>query len=40
MLLDELVLAIKSGTEKQRIEVIRDMLDAGRIKAEGEKYYV
>ncbi|MDF3077598.1 MAG: RecQ family ATP-dependent helicase [Sphingobacteriaceae bacterium] len=40
MLLDELVSSVKVGTEMQRIEVIRNLLDAGKIKSQGEKYYL
>jgi ATP-dependent DNA helicase RecQ len=36
----ELVTRIKAGTEKDRIETIRLLLDAGRIKTDGEKYYL
>ncbi len=39
MHLDELVSSLKPGTEKQRIDVIRNLLDAGKIKYDGEKYY-
>jgi ATP-dependent DNA helicase RecQ len=38
--LDELVTGIKSGTEKERIEIIRYLLDAGKIKTDGKKYYI
>lgn len=38
--LDELVTGISSGTEKERIEIIRSLLDAGKIKTDGKKYYV
>jgi ATP-dependent DNA helicase RecQ len=40
MLLDELVSSVKVGTEMQRVEVIRNLLDAGKIKSQGEKYYL
>ena len=35
-----LVTTLKSGTEKDRIETIRLLLDAGKIKTDGEKYYL
>ena len=38
--LDELVSGIKAGTEKERIEIIRYLLDAGKIKTDGRKYYI
>ncbi|MXV51180.1 RecQ family ATP-dependent DNA helicase [Pedobacter sp. HMF7647] len=38
--IDELVLSLQSGVEKQRIDVIRNLLDAGRIKSDGEKFYI
>jgi ATP-dependent DNA helicase RecQ len=38
--LTALVTAIKKGTDNQRIEAIRLLLDTGRIKADGERYYV
>ncbi len=38
--LDELVSGIKAGTEKERIEIIRHLLDAGKIKTDGRKYYI
>jgi ATP-dependent DNA helicase RecQ len=36
----ELVTRVKIGTEKDRIETIRLLLDAGKIKTDGEKYYL
>jgi len=36
----ELITRIRTGTEKERIETIRLLLDAGRIKTDGEKYYL
>lgn len=36
----ELVTALKTGTEKERLEAIRLLLDAGKIKTDGEKYYL
>jgi ATP-dependent DNA helicase RecQ len=38
--LDELVRAVKTGTDKERLKVIRLLLDAGKIKANGDKYYL
>jgi len=38
--LDELVSGIQAGTEKERIEIIRYLLDAGKIKTDGKKYYI
>jgi len=37
---DELVLKINVGKENDRIARIRDLLDAGKIKNEGNKYYI
>ncbi|HTI58046.1 ATP-dependent DNA helicase RecQ [Mucilaginibacter sp.] len=36
----ELVTNLKTGTEKERIEAIRLLLDAGKIKTDGERYYL
>jgi len=38
--LDELVGAIRAGNEKERIEALRNLLDAGKIKTDGLKYYL
>lgn len=38
--IDDLIGSIKSGTEKGRIETIRTLLDAGKIKTDGERYYL
>ncbi|QPH39857.1 RecQ family ATP-dependent DNA helicase [Pedobacter endophyticus] len=38
--LDELVQSIKHGAENERIEAIRELLDAGKIKTDGKKYYL
>lgn len=38
--LDNLVTSIKSGTDKEKLHIIRLLLDAGTIKANGEYYYV
>jgi ATP-dependent DNA helicase RecQ len=35
-----LITSLKSGTEKDRIETVRLLLDAGKIKTDGEKYYL
>ncbi|WP_411274165.1 ATP-dependent DNA helicase RecQ [Daejeonella sp.] len=40
LLLDNLVNSINSGNDKEKIEVIRNLLDAGSIKVNGEYYYV
>ncbi|OOQ56844.1 RecQ family ATP-dependent DNA helicase [Mucilaginibacter pedocola] len=36
----ELITAIKPGNEKEKIETIRLLLDAGKIKTDGERYYL
>jgi ATP-dependent DNA helicase RecQ len=38
--LDELVRSAKKGSEKERLQVIRLLLDAGKIKFNGDKYYL
>jgi len=38
--LDELVQSIKHGAENERIATIRELLDAGKIKTDGKKYYL
>lgn len=38
--IDELISSLRMGTEKDRIETIRLLLDAGKIKTDGEKYYL
>ena len=38
--LDHLMRSIKSGSDKEKLGVIRTLLDAGTIKANGEFYYV
>lgn len=38
--LDDLVTNIKSGAEAERIDAIRELLDAGKIKTDGKKYYI
>jgi ATP-dependent DNA helicase RecQ len=37
---DELITRVRNGTEKDRIDTIRLLLDAGKIKTDGEKYYL
>jgi ATP-dependent DNA helicase RecQ len=38
--LDELIGTLKTGIEKERLETIRLLLDAGKIKFNGEKYHL
>ena len=38
--LDDLVINIKNGTENERIQAVRELLDAGKIKTDGKKYYI
>ncbi|WP_295664558.1 ATP-dependent DNA helicase RecQ [uncultured Mucilaginibacter sp.] len=38
--LDALVRSVHAGTEKERIAIIRLLLDAGKIKTDGEHYYL
>ncbi|WP_026899373.1 RecQ family ATP-dependent DNA helicase [Daejeonella oryzae] len=38
--LNELVSGIKSGNEKEKLSVIRNLLDAGKIKTTGDTYYI
>jgi ATP-dependent DNA helicase RecQ len=38
--IDTLVTTLKSGDEKERIATIRLLLDAGKLKFNGEKYYL
>ena len=38
--LDELVKSIQTGTDNDKIERIRELLDAGKIKTDGKKYYL
>ena len=38
--IDDLIKSLKIGTEKDRIETIRLLLDAGKIKTDGQKYYL
>lgn len=37
---EDLIPAISTGYEKEKIETIRRLLDAGKIKSDGEKYYI
>ncbi len=37
---EDLVRSIKTGREKEKLETIRRLLDAGKIKSDGEKYYL
>ena len=36
----ELITRIRTGSEKDRIQTIRLLLDAGKVKTDGEKYYL
>lgn len=38
--LDALVTKLPNGTEKEKIDVIRELLDAGKIKTDGAVYYI
>jgi ATP-dependent DNA helicase RecQ len=38
--LDALVLAVKTGTEADRLKQVRLLLDAGKIKTDGKNYYL
>ncbi|MXV16185.1 RecQ family ATP-dependent DNA helicase [Hufsiella ginkgonis] len=38
--LDKLITSISLGSEKERIAVVRNLLDSGRIKTDGTRYYV
>jgi ATP-dependent DNA helicase RecQ len=38
--LEELIPAIKSGTDKEKINTLRMLMDAGKIKTDGSGYYV
>lgn len=40
MLLDNLVSSVRTGNDKEKLQVIRLLLDSGRIKANGEYYYI
>jgi ATP-dependent DNA helicase RecQ len=36
----ELVTSLKNGMEKERLEIIRLLLDAGKIRSDGAVYYL
>ena len=38
--LDKLVNGINSGNDKEKLNVIRMLLDAGKIKTDGDRYYI
>lgn len=38
--IDELITSLKLGTEKERIQTIRLLLDAGKVKTDGGNYYL
>lgn len=38
--LDQLIHSIRSGNDKEKLNVLRTLLDAGKIKVNGEYYYV
>ena len=40
MVLDELVQALHNGNEKEKLAVIRGLIDAGKLKSDGERFYV
>ena len=40
LLLEQLVSEIKTGNEKEKLRVIRNLLDAGKVKTEGEIYFI
>jgi len=37
---EDLIGSIKTGREKEKLQTIRRLLDAGKIKSDGEKYYL
>ncbi|RYE30284.1 MAG: RecQ family ATP-dependent DNA helicase [Sphingobacteriaceae bacterium] len=37
---EDLITTTKTGREKEKIETLRRLLDAGKIKSDGEKYYL
>ena len=39
-LLDEVLIALKTGDEVQKLDRLRLMLDAGKIKTDGKNYYL
>jgi len=38
--LEELIGSMRSGTEKERVAILRHLLDAGKVKTDGERYYL
>lgn len=38
--LDDLVSSIHTGTDKEKINTLRQLLDAGKIKTDGSRYYI
>ena len=38
--LDDLIIALNTGNEKQRVESLRNLLYAGKLKTYGLKYYL
>lgn len=38
--LDELIASIAAGNEKERVELLRTLLDAGKVKTDGVNYYI
>lgn len=38
--IDELITSLHLGNESQRVEAFRNLLDAGKIKSDGERYYL
>lgn len=38
--LEDLISSLQSGNEKERIEVLRNLMDAGKVKTDGDKYYL
>ena len=38
--LPDLLLSIKVGTEKDKLNILRELMDAGKVKSDGKKYYI
>lgn len=38
--LDDLIASIAAGNEKERVETLRNLLDAGKVKTDGANYYL
>lgn len=38
--IDELISSLHTGTDKERIDALRNLLDAGKVKSDGMKYYL